>query len=71
MIITMPTIKLKKMTAKIYSFIEYSQKRDNALRLSLGYSEEMWDMMKDNGYNTNDPEDIDQFFWDLGEEEDA
>ena len=56
------------MTARIYSFNKFVERKDKALRLSYGYSEEMWYLMKDSGYDTNDPEDIDQFFWDLGGE---
>ena len=59
------------MTAIIYNFNEYLKKKDEALRKSYGFPEEVWNLMKESGYDTNYPEEIDQFFTDLGEEEDA
>jgi hypothetical protein len=56
------------MTAKIYNFNKHIENKDDALRRSYGYTKETWSLMKENGYNINDPEDIDQFFWDLEEE---
>ena len=59
------------MTAQIYNFNDYVKNKDEALRRAYGFSEEVWSLLKESGYNINDPDDIDQFFWDLGEEEDA
>ena len=59
------------MTAIIYNFNDYVKNKDEALRRAYGFSEEVWSLLKESGYNINDPDDIDQFFWDLGEEEDA
>jgi len=56
------------MIAKIYNFNKHIENKDDALRRSYGYTRETWSLMKESGYNTNDPEDIDQFFWDLEEE---
>ena len=59
------------MTAKIYNFRDYVNNKDEALRKAYGFPKEVWDLLIESGYNINDPNDIDQFFWDLGEEEDA
>ena len=56
-----------RMTAKIYNFSEHLKQKDTKLRLAYGYSEEVWDLIKENGYDVYDPEDIDQFFMDLEE----
>ena len=53
---------------KIYDFQKYVQKREDQNRLALGYSQELWDMMKELHYDVNNPSDIDQFFKDLEEE---
>jgi|TARA_R100000093_G_C1885136_1_gene55292 hypothetical protein len=52
---------------KIYDFKQNALRIDEHRRKAYGYSKEIWDMMKENGYNVNDPLDIDQFFEDLGE----
>ena len=57
------------MTAIIYNFNDYVKNKDEALRRAYGFSEEIWSLLKEGGYNINDPDEIDQFFWDLGEEE--
>ena len=62
-------MKMEVMTAKIYNFNDYVKNKDEALRISYGFPEEVWSLLKESGYNINDPDDIDQFFWDLGEEE--
>ena len=59
------------MTAIIYNFNEYVKKKDEALRKAYGFPEGVWSLLKESGYNINDPDEIDQFFWDLGGEEDA
>ena len=59
------------MTAQIYNFNDYVKKKDEALRIAYGFPEEVWNLMKESGYDINYPEEIDQFFTDLGEEEDA
>ena len=62
-------LKMKMMTAKIYNFEDYVKDKDEALRRAYGFPEEVWSLLKESGYNINDPDEIDQFFWDLGEEE--
>jgi|TARA_R110000824_G_scaffold122441_1_gene279651 hypothetical protein len=52
---------------KIFNFKEYVTKIEERNRIAYGYSKELWDFMKDNGYNVNDPEDIDTFFEDIEE----
>ncbi len=53
---------------KIYDFQEHVLKKEDSLRMSLGYSKELWNLIKDSGYNVKDQSDIDQFFKDLGED---
>jgi len=60
--------KMKMMTAKIYNFKDYVFKKEERNRLAYGYSKELWNIIKENGYDVNDPSDIDQFFRDLEEE---
>tara|TARA_Y100001951_G_C11171767_1_gene200679 strand:+ start:486 stop:668 length:183 start_codon:yes stop_codon:yes gene_type:complete len=57
------------MTAIIYNFNDYVKNKDEALRRAYGFPKEVWSLLKESGYNINDPDEIDQFFWDLGEEE--
>ena len=53
---------------KIYDFQEHVLKKEESLRVSIGYSEVLWKLMKDSGYNIKDQSDIDQFFKDLRED---
>ncbi len=53
---------------KIYNFKDYVLKREERNRLAYGYSKELLNIIKENGYNINDPSDIDQFFKDSEEE---
>ena len=64
-------MKMDMMTAKIYNFNDYIKNKDEALRRAYGFPKKVWNLLIESGYNINDPDDIDQFFWDLGEEEDA
>tara|TARA_R110000764_G_scaffold132403_1_gene220220 strand:- start:1287 stop:1469 length:183 start_codon:yes stop_codon:yes gene_type:complete len=57
------------MTAIIYNFSDYAKKKKESLRVSYGFPEEVWALIEESGYDIYDPEDIDQFFHDLGEEE--
>ena len=57
------------MTAIIYNFSDYIKKKKESLRVSYGFHEEVWALIEESGYDIYDPEDIDQFFYDLGEEE--
>jgi len=50
---------------KIYDFDWHRLQREETLRKSKGYSKELWDLMKDSGYDTHSEEDIDKFFEDL------
>jgi len=50
---------------KVYDFDWHKLQREDILRKSLGYSEDVWRLMKDAGYNVTDQEDRDQFFQDL------
>jgi|TARA_R110002124_G_scaffold84709_1_gene220421 hypothetical protein len=50
---------------KIYDFNWYRIQKEETLRKSMGYSKELWDLMKDSGYDTHDEEDINKFFEDL------
>tara|TARA_R100001086_G_scaffold204867_1_gene120768 strand:- start:414 stop:587 length:174 start_codon:yes stop_codon:yes gene_type:complete len=52
---------------KVYDFDWHRLQREDILRKSLGYSEDVWRLMKDSGYNVTDQEDRDQFFKDLGD----
>jgi hypothetical protein len=53
---------------KIYNFQDHVLKKEERNRVAYGYSKELWNLMKENGYNINDPKDIDKFFEDLGED---
>ena len=57
------------MTAIIYNFSDYAKKKNESLRVSYGFPKEVWDFIEESGYDVHDPEAIDQFFYDLGEEE--
>jgi hypothetical protein len=57
------------MTAVIYNFNDYAKKKNESLRVSYGFPKEVWDFIEESGYDVHDPEAIDQFFYDLGEEE--
>lgn len=57
------------MTAIIYNFSDYAKKKRESLRVSYGFPKEVWDFIEESGYDVHDPEAIDQFFYDLGEEE--
>ena len=52
---------------KIFDFEEYVQKKEDRNRLAHGYSKDLWNLIKENGYDVNDPDDIEQFFKDLKE----
>jgi hypothetical protein len=53
---------------KIYNFQEVCKKKEDQNRIAYGYSKNFGTLMKDQGYNVNDPKDIDNFFEDLEEE---
>jgi hypothetical protein len=50
---------------KVYDFDWHRLQKENILRESLGYSVEVWQLMKESGYNVNSVEDRNQFFKDL------
>ena len=50
---------------KVYDFDWYRLKKENITRESLGYSKEIWDLMKSSGYDINSEADIERFFEDL------
>ena len=49
------------MTTEILDFQAYREQKDNVLRLSLGYNVEIWEAMKEAGYDVRSSEDRDQF----------
>ena len=53
------------MMTKVYDFDWYRLKKENITRKSLGYSKELWNLMKDSGYDINNEEEIERFFDDL------
>ena len=53
---------------KIYDFQEYVLRNEDSRRIALGYSKEIWDMMKELNYDVNDSNEIEQFFKDLEED---
>jgi len=50
---------------KVYDFDWYRLQREDVLRKSLGYDKELWEVIKDSGYDVTSPEDRDKFFKDL------
>jgi hypothetical protein len=50
---------------KVYDFDWYRLKKEDVTRESMGYSKELWTLMKASGYNINSEEDIEKFFEDL------
>ena len=50
---------------KVYDFDWYRLQKQEVLRKSMGYSKEIWDLMKDSGYDVYNEEDIYKFFEDL------
>ena len=53
------------MMTKVYDFDWYRLKKEDITRESMGYSKELWNLMKASGYNINSEEDIEKFFEDL------
>ena len=53
------------MTTEILDFQSYREQKDNVLRLSLGYNIEIWEAMKEAGYDVRNGIERDQFFKDL------
>ncbi len=53
------------MTTEILDFQAYREQKDNVLRLSLGYNTEIWEAMKEAGYDVRSSAERDQFFKDL------
>ena len=50
---------------KIYDLDWHRLKKENTLRKSLGYGEELWLLMKESGYDVTLQEERDKFFKDL------
>ena len=50
---------------KVYDFDWHRLQKEDILRKSLGYNEEVWLLMKDSGYNVNSQKDREEFFKDL------
>jgi len=50
---------------KVYDFDWHRLQKEDVLRKSLGYSEDVWQLMKESGYNVNSVKDREQFFKDL------
>tara|TARA_R100001015_G_C4632250_1_gene195568 strand:- start:2729 stop:2899 length:171 start_codon:yes stop_codon:yes gene_type:complete len=50
---------------KVYDFDWYRLQREDVLRKSLGYDKELWEAMRESGYDVTSPKDRDQFFKDL------
>ena len=50
---------------KVYDFDWHRLQKEDVLRKSLGYDEELWLMMKESGYDVTLQEERDKFFKDL------
>tara|TARA_R110000744_G_scaffold209213_1_gene328066 strand:+ start:647 stop:829 length:183 start_codon:yes stop_codon:yes gene_type:complete len=50
---------------KVYDFDWHRLQKEDVIRKSMGYSKELWDLMKVSGYDVNSIEDVNQFFTDL------
>ena len=50
---------------KVYDFDWHRLKKEDVLRKSLGYDEDLWLLMKESGYDVTSQEERDKFFKDL------
>ena len=50
---------------KVYDFDWHRLQKEDILRKSLGYTEEVWQLMKESGYDVNNVKERDRFFKDL------
>jgi hypothetical protein len=50
---------------KVYDFDWHRLQKEDILRKSLGYTEEVWQLMKEAGYDVRSSAERDQFFKDL------
>ena len=50
---------------KVYDFDWHRLQKENTLRKSLGYTEEVWQLIKESGYDVNNAKERDRFFKDL------
>ena len=50
---------------KVYDFDWHRLQKEDILRRSLGYTEDVWQLIKESGYNVNSVIDREQFFKDL------
>ena len=50
---------------KVYDFDWHRLQKEETLRKSKGYFKELWDLMKESGYDIYSEEDIHKFFEDL------
>jgi hypothetical protein len=50
---------------KIYDLDWHRLQKENTLRKSLGYGEELWLLMKKSGYDVTSQQDREEFFKDL------
>ena len=50
---------------KVYDFDWHRLQKEDILRKSLGYTEDVWQLIKESGYNVNSVIDREQFFKDL------
>ena len=53
------------MMAKVYDLDWYRLRKEDITRESMGYSKELWNLMKVSGYDIYSEEDIEKFFEDL------
>ena len=50
---------------KVYDLDWHRLQKENILRKSLGYNKELWDLIKESGYDVNSFESREEFFKDL------
>ena len=50
---------------KVYDFDWHRLQKEDILRKSLGYSTDVWQLMKESGYNVNSASDREECFKDL------
>ncbi len=53
------------MMVKVYDLDWYRLRKEDITRESMGYSKELWNLMKVSGYDIHSEEDIEKFFEDL------
>tara|TARA_R110000796_G_C14547400_1_gene433515 strand:+ start:1713 stop:1880 length:168 start_codon:yes stop_codon:yes gene_type:complete len=55
------------MTAEVVNFYKHWKKKQEKLRITLGFPDDIWYTMLDNGYEPSNPDSVAKFLEDLDE----